>query len=240
VRVDSPVKFNKQDHAAVLLSDEARRVSHAAADVRMEPGAAESAYPFPVGGMEERPERPALLLHSCCGPCSTAVVERLSRRFRLTLYFCNSNIMGEEEYRRRLEAQRAFVEAYNASADCAAPLSLVTAPYAPEAFLETVRGLEAEPEGGARCRVCIADRLEHTAVYASLYGFDAFSTTLSVSPHKDFGAIARIGRELALRYGIAFLAEDFKKRDGFRRSVVLSEAYGLYRQSYCGCRFSVR
>jgi len=193
-----------------------------------------------MDGAEPRPERPALLLHTCCGPCSTAVVERLSRRFWLTLYFCNSNITEEEEYRRRLDAQRAFVDAYNASAECAEPLSLIAAPYAPEAFLEAVSGLEAEPEGGARCRVCVRDRLERTAAYAALHGFDTFSTTLSVSPHKDFAMISELGRELALRYGLSFLAEDFKKQDGFRRSAILSEAYGLYRQSYCGCRFSKR
>ena len=193
-----------------------------------------------MDGAEPRPERPALLLHTCCGPCSTAVVERLSRRFWLTLYFCNSNITEEEEYRRRLDAQRAFVDAYNASAECAEPLSLIAAPYAPEAFLEAVSGLEAEPEGGARCRVCVRDRLERTAAYAALHGFDTFSTTLSVSPHKDFVMISELGRELALRYGLSFLAEDFKKQDGFRRSAILSEAYGLYRQSYCGCRFSKR
>ena len=202
------------------------------------PAEAGTAYPFLADGLDEQAERPALLLHSCCGPCSTAVVERLSRRFRLTIYFCNSNITEEEEYRRRLGVQRVFVDAYNASADCVEPLSLVAAPYAPEAFLEAVCGLEAEPEGGMRCRLCIADRLERTAVYASLHGFDVFSTTLSVSPHKNYEMIAGIGRELALRYGLSFLAEDFKKRDGFRRSVALAEAYGLYRQSYCGCRFS--
>lgn len=189
---------------------------------------------------EEREERPALLLHSCCGPCSTAVVERLSERFRITIYFCNSNIDDEAEYKRRLDAQRAFVEAYNASEGCASPLTLVVAPYAPEAFLAGVRGYETAPEGGLRCRICIGDRLERTAAYAAMSGFEYFTTTLSVSPHKDYEMILALGRELGVRYGLTFVAEDFKKRDGFRRSAELAKAYCLYRQDFCGCRFSKR
>ncbi|MDR1815323.1 MAG: epoxyqueuosine reductase QueH [Clostridiales Family XIII bacterium] len=190
---------------------------------------------------EEREERPALLLHTCCGPCSTAVVERLAERYRITLYFCNSNIDDEEEYRRRLAAQRAFVAAYNGTdAGLASPLALVVAPYAPEAFLASVAGQEDAPEGGARCRICIAGRLEATAAHAAMNGFSVFSTTLSVSPHKDFEGILWLGREIAVRYGLTFLGEDFKARGGFARSVELSKQYGLYRQNFCGCRFSRR
>jgi predicted adenine nucleotide alpha hydrolase (AANH) superfamily ATPase len=189
---------------------------------------------------EERPRRPALLLHSCCGPCSTAVVERLAQRFWITVYFCNSNIDDEEEYKRRLAAQKQFIDAYNVSESCAEPIAFVCAPYAPEAFLRSVEGLGSSPEGGPRCRICIRDRLEKTAAFAAMNGFEYFTTTLSVSPRKDFEMICGIGREVAVRYGLSFVAEDFKKQNGFKRSIELSAAYCLYRQDYCGCRFSKR
>lgn len=182
--------------------------------------------------------RPALLLHSCCGPCSTAVVERLCVRFNITIYFCNSNIDDEREYNKRLETQRLFVDIWNASDHEGGPLGLVVAQYSPASFLESVKGYEEEKEGGARCRICIGDRLDKTAAYAAMNGFEYFTTTLSVSPHKDFGMIKEFGGALALRYHVNFLAEDFKKQNGFGRSCELARAYDLYRQSYCGCRFS--
>lgn len=187
---------------------------------------------------EPAPQKPALLLHSCCGPCSTAVVERLSVRFRITIYFCNSNIDNEEEYNNRLRAQRLFVETWNASDHEGDPVFLSVAPYRPEAFLESVKGHEEDKEGGARCRICIQDRMEKTAAFAAMHGFEYFTSTLSVSPHKDFGLIREIGQALALRYRVSFLAEDFKKQNGFARSCELAGIYGLYRQNYCGCRFS--
>ncbi|MDR3364782.1 MAG: epoxyqueuosine reductase QueH [Clostridiales Family XIII bacterium] len=182
--------------------------------------------------------RPSLLLHSCCGPCSTAVCERLAPGFRITVYFCNSNIDDEAEYKRRLEAEQKFVRQYNASGKMIEPLGLVCAPYAPKAFLRLARGLEGCAEGGARCRACIADRLEKTAAFAALNGYGAFSTTLSVSRHKNYEMIRGIGKALALRYRLAFEGADFKKGGGEQRSIELSKAYGLYRQNYCGCRFS--
>jgi predicted adenine nucleotide alpha hydrolase (AANH) superfamily ATPase len=185
-------------------------------------------------------QRPALLLHSCCGPCSTAVVERLCIRFRVTIYFCNSNIDDEEEYNNRLRSQRLFVETWNTSEHTGDPVSLIAAPYRPEAFLESVKGYEEAKEGGARCRICIFDRMEKTAAFAAMNGFEIFTTTLSVSPHKDFGMISEFGQALALRYRIHFLAEDFKKQNGFGRSCELARAYDLYRQNYCGCCFSKR
>ena len=184
--------------------------------------------------------RPALLLHTCCAPCSTAVVEQLARRFRITLYFCNSNIDDEEEYKKRLEAQRQFVEQYNMSPWVIEPLALVCAPYAPLAFLELVRGMEACREGGARCRLCIGDRLEKSAVYAAMNGFEYFATALTVSRHKNYSMIREIGMALALRYSLTFVEDDFKKGGGEKRSIELAKAYGLYRQDYCGCRFSKR
>jgi predicted adenine nucleotide alpha hydrolase (AANH) superfamily ATPase len=189
---------------------------------------------------ETEKRKPGLLVHSCCGPCSTAVMERLSAAYDVTLFFFNPNITDEEEYERRLHAQQLAVEKYNASGYAPGRVTLVVGAYEPKLFLAKVRGLEREPEGGARCAKCFEMRLEKTAEYASLYGFDRFTTTLSVSPHKDHLLLVKIGTGLALRYGLAFLAEDFKKQAGFQRAAELSKAYGLYRQNYCGCVFSRR
>ena len=190
-----------------------------------------------VTSFESAVSRPAILLHSCCGPCSTAVVEKLAQRFRITLYFCNSNIDDEAEYLRRLEAQKQFVERYNAS-DMGDPIELICAPYAPQAFLKLVEGTEECAEGGARCRRCIHDRLEKTAEYAALHDFEYFSTTLSVSRHKSYEMIQEEGKSIALRYVLTFEDSDHKKGGGEERSIELAKAYGLYRQNYCGCRFS--
>ena len=184
--------------------------------------------------------KPAILLHSCCGPCSSSVVEQLAQRFRITLFFCNSNIDDEEEYKKRLAAQKEFVERYNTSDRMGEAIELVCAPYKPAAFLELVRGLEDSAEGGERCRLCIRDRIEKTADYAALHGFEYFSTTLSVSRHKNHKLICETGNELALRYGLSFIADDFKKCGGEQRSAELAKAYDLYRQNYCGCSFSKR
>jgi len=189
---------------------------------------------------EENAELPALLLHSCCGPCSAGVVEKLAQRFNITLFFANSNITDEEEYKKRLESQKKLVQRFNEAGLAPTRLSLVLAPYAPEAFLESVKGYEDAPEGGARCRICIRDRLALSADYAAMNGFEHFSTTLSISPHKDYSMLSALGRELALRYSLSFLDEDFKKDGGFARSIELAKEYELYRQSYCGCEFSKR
>jgi predicted adenine nucleotide alpha hydrolase (AANH) superfamily ATPase len=191
-----------------------------------------------IHGREPFAAKPALLLHSCCGPCSTAVVERLAPRYRVTIFFYNPNITESAEYERRRAAQLEFVKRYNASADRADILEYIEGAYEPAVFEAAARGLADAPEGGARCRVCFRLRLEKTAETAVLRGFDAFTTTLTVSPHKDYATIARIGGEISLRYRIDYLAEDFKKGDGYRRSVELSKRYGLYRQSTCGCRFA--
>ena len=182
--------------------------------------------------------KPAILLHSCCGPCSASVVEQLAPRFRITLFFCNSNIDDEDEYWKRLEAQRVFVERYNVSDRKGEPVSLVCATYNPAAFLELVRGKEGSAEGGDRCRLCISDRIEKTAIYAALHGFEYFSTSLSVSRHKNHEMIRLIGHTLAMRYGLSFVSDDYKKGGGEQRSVELAKAFSLYRQGFCGCRFS--
>ncbi|MDR1572320.1 MAG: epoxyqueuosine reductase QueH [Clostridiales Family XIII bacterium] len=190
------------------------------------------------GGRREAVSKPALLLHSCCGPCCTAVTERLAAAYRITVFFYNPNIHGQGEYERRRAAQLAFIDRYNRRADPEDRIAFMEGAYEPEVFEGLAKGLEGEPEGGERCRACIGLRLERTAETAILMGFEAFTTTLSVSPHKSHALISRIGGELGARCRVHFIAEDFKKRAGWQRSVQLSAEYGLYRQKSCGCRFS--
>jgi predicted adenine nucleotide alpha hydrolase (AANH) superfamily ATPase len=168
------------------------------------------------------------------------VVERLARDYLVTLFFYNPNITDEDEYRLRLEAQRSFVEIFNSSPDSPSRVGLITGPYDPAVYYRICEGYEDEPEGGERCVKCITLRLVRTAEFASMRGFDCFTTTLSVSPHKDYAAIAGIGGRLMLQYGVNFLSEDFKRNKGYERSIELSKAYGLYRQNYCGCEFARR
>lgn len=175
--------------------------------------------------------RPALLLHSCCGPCSTAVLETLCARFDVTLFYYNPNIQPEAEYLLRLDNQLRVLGARPEAA-------LLGCDYGGGDFEAAVRGLEGEPEGGARCTACFRLRLERTAREAAERGFEFFCSTLTVSPHKDAGRINGIGRELGERYGVRYLPSDFKKRDGYRRSIELSKELGLYRQNYCGCLYS--
>lgn len=175
--------------------------------------------------------RPRLLLHSCCGPCSSYVLEYLTRYFDVTLLYYDPNIQPEAEYALRLENQMLVLERF----PCVA---LMPCAYDGEAYSEAVRGLEGQPEGGARCSVCFRLRLEMTARMAAEGGFGFFCTTLTVSPHKNAEVINGIGNELAEKYGVRWLPSDFKKRDGYRRSIELSREYGLYRQNYCGCLFS--
>jgi predicted adenine nucleotide alpha hydrolase (AANH) superfamily ATPase len=185
-----------------------------------------------------REDRPRVLLHSCCGPCSTTAVERLARAYQVTVFFFNPNITDEEEYKRRAQAQREFVDRYNASSSSLDRIHLVLGPYEPNAFLNRIKGYEDEPEGGARCTICFLMRMEKACEYALMHGIEAFTTSLSVSPHKDINVISKIGKDLSLKYGVTFLAEDFKKQNGFVRSVELAKTYELYRQDYCGCIFS--
>ena len=177
--------------------------------------------------------RPRLLLHACCGPCSSAVLEQLCQYFDITILYYNPNIWPAAEYRRREEELERFVAA-------AHPLgvTVVEDRYDPEEFYAAARGLEAEPERGARCTACYRLRMRRAAAYAAANGFDWFATTLSISPHKDAERINRIGQELAAAYGVPHLPSDFKKKNGYLRSLQLSAEYGLYRQDYCGCVYS--
>ena len=180
-------------------------------------------------------ETPTLLLHSCCGPCSSAVLETLSEAFRLTVFYYNPNIYPEEEYRKRLSEQdRLLREMWRGQ------VPRLEAPYDPCTFSAAAAGLEGAPAGGARCERCFRLRLKKTAEAAREHGFPYFTTTLSVSPHKNAQLLNRLGGEIGEAYGVKYLFSDFKKRDGYKRSLELSEQYGLYRQNYCGCEFSLR
>ena len=175
--------------------------------------------------------RPRLLLHSCCGPCSSAVLEIVTRYFDTTVYFYNPNILPAEEFEKRLWWQRYLLE----RAPFAAGVELIVPDRDEAAFRAAARGLESEPEGGARCTECFALRLGRTAWAAKEGGFDYFCTTLTVSPHKNAPLINAIGSRLGEETGVQWLFSDFKKKDGYKRSIELSHEYGLYRQAWCGC-----
>ena len=185
--------------------------------------------------------KPRLLLHSCCGPCSSAVIERLYPDFDLTVFFYNPCITNRAEYERRKAAQIQLINAMNLEI-CPGgnTIKFVEGDYEPEAYLSIVKGLEGAPEGGERCTLCFEMRLAKTAAYASASGYPLYATTLTVSPHKNYALITEIGKRYAAEYGIEYLDRDFKKKAGFQRSVQLSKQYGLYRQDYCGCDFSKR
>ncbi len=177
---------------------------------------------------------PTLLLHSCCAPCSSYVLKYLSSYFRITLLYFNPNISPEEEYIKRINEQRRLI----AELPVRNPVSFVEGRYEPSEFYEAVKGLEREPEGGARCAVCYGLRLREAARRAAEGGFDYFATTLSISPLKDAAKINEIGERVGAEFGVRHLPSDFKKKDGYKQSVELSREYGLYRQNFCGCIYS--
>ena len=186
-----------------------------------------------IKGLERTP---TLLLHACCAPCSSYVLEYLSQYFEITLFYYNPNITEEAEYRLRVsEARRLLSEM-----DLKHPAHFLEGKYEPERFLEAVKGLEKEPEGGARCAVCFRLRLEEAAKEAAKGGYDFFTTTLTISPLKNAPLLNAIGEKAAAGAGLAWLPSDFKKKGGYQRSIELSKEYGLYRQDYCGCVFSKR
>ena len=181
-------------------------------------------------------EVPTLLLHSCCAPCSSYVLEYLSGYFRITVFYYNPNIYPREEYFKRVEEQKAFLGRIPARY----PIAFAEGAFEPERFYEMARGMEQLPEGGARCFGCYRLRLSEAAREAKKRGVDYFTTTLSISPLKNAEKLNEIGLALAGEYGVQYLVSDFKKKNGYKRSVELSAQYGMYRQDYCGCIFSLQ
>ena len=179
---------------------------------------------------------PSLLLHSCCAPCSGYCLEYLSRYFKITVLYYNPNLFPAGEYERRVSEQKKLVSALPAKY----PVTLVEMKGEPEEFYSAVKGLEHIREGGERCFACFRLRLERAARYAKENGFDFFTTTLTISPLKNAQKLNEIGEAAGVKFGVRHLPSDFKKKDGYKRSVELSKVYGLYRQDYCGCVFSKR
>lgn len=173
-----------------------------------------------------------LLLHTCCAPCSTHCVAELVGKYDVVMYFYNPNVHPYGEYVKRLEnAQKVGAEM---------GVDVEEGEYDADGWLEQISGFEEEPEGGKRCLICFSMRLQETARHAKEKGFDCFTTTLTISPHKDSAVVNRIGEDLAQRFGVEWVHSDFKKKDGFRKSTEMSKEMGLYRQRYCGCFYSVK
>lgn len=179
---------------------------------------------------------PSLLLHSCCAPCSSYVLEYLSQYFRITVFYYNPNIYPEDEFYKRCKEQERFIDLLPSSN----PIDFIGSEHMSERFYSAVKGLEHIREGGERCFSCYRMRLEESAVIAKKIGADYFTTTLSISPMKNAQKLNEIGGELAQKYGVKYLFSDFKKRNGYKRSTELSKEYGIYRQNYCGCVFSLK
>lgn len=179
-------------------------------------------------------ETPDLLLHSCCAPCSSYVLEYLSQYFKITVFYYNPNISPEEEYRKRVAEQKRLISQLPSKN----PVDFIEGDYKPQDFYDIAKGMENIPEGGERCFSCYRLRLEHAARLAADMGFDYFTTTLSISPYKNAPKLNEIAEELSEIYRVKNLPSDFKKKEGYKRSIALSAEYNLYRQDYCGCIFS--
>ncbi|MBE6680493.1 MAG: epoxyqueuosine reductase QueH [Ruminococcaceae bacterium] len=184
--------------------------------------------------LEKSGTKPKLLLHACCAPCSSYTLEYLASHFDITLFFYNPNISPESEYNFRADELKRFISLHPSCAG----VKLIVPKYDSKPFFEIARGLENEPERGARCLKCYRLRLIEAAKAAKEDGFDYFCTTLSISPHKNAEALNKIGNEVAEEFGVKYLYSDFKKKGGYARSIALSKEYNLYRQDYCGCIFS--
>jgi predicted adenine nucleotide alpha hydrolase (AANH) superfamily ATPase len=176
-------------------------------------------------------QKPRLLLHACCAPCSSSVVERLQQEFELTLFYYNPNIYPQSEYQIRCDEIIHWCERIE--------LPLVVSEYDPQVWHQYVKGYEQEPERGERCTLCYRLRLAQTAHRAKQDGYDLFTTVLSISPHKDADRINKLGDELANEVGVDFYQANFKKQGGFQRSLEISKEQGFYRQNYCGCQYSL-
>lgn len=180
---------------------------------------------------------PTLFLHSCCAPCSSYCLEYLCKYFSITVFYYNPNISASQEYVKRVEEQKRLIAAYNQEQK-GYPISIVEGDYEPALFFEMAKGYEDCPEGGERCFKCFDLRLRRTVEEAKKGNYDYFATTLTISPLKNAAKINEIGQQLSLEYEVAWLSSDFKKRNGYKRSIELSAEYDLYRQDYCGCAFS--
>lgn len=178
--------------------------------------------------------RPKLLLHSCCGPCSSYVMEYLNKYFDITVYFYNPNISPETEFVKRAEEQKRLIKNMNLENK----VDFILGSYNHDEFTLIAKGLEEEKEGGARCVKCYYFRLEKAAIFAKENNYDYFTTTLSISPYKDAFKLNQIGENLSVKYKIDYLFSDFKKKNGYKRSIELSKEHNLYRQDYCGCEYS--
>ena len=179
---------------------------------------------------------PSLLLHACCAPCSSYVLEYLSEYFEITVFYYNPNITEQEEYSHRVEEEKRLIRELPTKN----PVHFLEGAYQPELFFTETAGLEGEKEGGKRCEKCFRLRLEESAKTAKTGGFDYFTTSLTISPLKNAALLNAVGEEMAEKYGVCFLPSDFKKKNGYKRSIELSEEYALYRQNYCGCVYSKR
>ncbi len=189
-----------------------------------------------ISGFNKEGVVPSLLLHSCCGPCSSYCIEYLSQYFNVTVFYYNPNIYPDDEYYHRVKEQKRFIEAFPAKH----PVAFIEGDYDKEHFYEIAKGLEHEPEKGARCHKCYDLRLRRTAFVAKEKGFDFFTTTLTISPMKDSQVLNEIGIRISEEIGVKWLPSDFKKKEGYKRSTELSKEYDMYRQDYCGCVFSFR
>lgn len=187
--------------------------------------------------LERSEGAPRLFLHSCCAPCSSYVLEYLKEFFRITVFYYNPNISEQQEYRKRVEEQKRLIAAFNELGQ-GHPIQILEGDYEPARFLEIAKGYEDCREGGERCFRCFDLRLRETAKRAAAGEYDYFCTTLTISPLKNAKKLNEIGEALSREYGIDWLPSDFKKKNGYKRSVELSAEYRLYRQNYCGCGFS--
>ena len=187
-----------------------------------------------ISHLESEGKTPSLFLHACCAPCSSYVLEYLSRYFRITVFYYNPNIYPAEEYRARVSELSRLISVLPAKN----PIALLEGEYDPAVFYACAEGMEDLPEGGERCFACYRLRLAESAKLAKEKGFDFFASTLSLSPYKNAKKLNEIGRELSAQYCVSWLPNDFKKKNGYKRSIELSKEYDLYRQDYCGCVFS--
>ena len=187
-----------------------------------------------ISRQEQEGNVPTLLLHSCCAPCSSYVIEYLSSYFHITVFYYNPNIYPDKEYDKRVEEQMRFIREFPTKY----PVEFIRGDFEKQRFYDTVKGYEQIKEGGERCFRCYELRLSESAKAAKRIKADYFTTTLSISPLKNAAKLNEIGERLAKEYGVAYLVSDFKKKNGYKRSVELSNTYGMYRQDYCGCVFS--